>query len=96
MWHVGYISALGSIADAYFSEPDLGSALQARQRGFAHLWLQAHLQAAAAGGGRHLYVAELFERVRKKEEQMGPADIETAMELAKGVLRENVQCCFGP
>jgi hypothetical protein len=96
MWHAGYISALGSIADAYFSEPGLGGVLQDRRKGFAYLWLQAHLQDAAAGGGRRLYVEELFKRVRTKEEQMEPADIEAAMELAKGLLRENVRCCFGP
>jgi hypothetical protein len=96
MWNAGYISALGPIANLYFSRSEHGGDLQDRRIAFAHLWLQARLQGAAANGGRQLYVADLVERVRKTEEQFEPVDVEAAIQFAKGLLRQNARCCFGP
>jgi hypothetical protein len=95
-WQAGFIPPLGRIADAYFERASSFDREVNDRRALAYLWLQAHLQDAAAGNGRRAYVASLYERLSLKQQEMGSSESEEAMQIAKEMLRSNVHCCFGP
>jgi hypothetical protein len=96
MWEGGYISALGRISTLYFDAARRANEQNNRIEGLAYLWLQAHLQDAAAGKGRRPYVAHLYEQLHVIQERMNPDDVDEAIRRAKELLRGNGQCCFGP
>jgi hypothetical protein len=94
-WNAGYIPPLGRLAKL-FSERALADDGKSNIRALAYLWLQAHLQDAAAGEGRRGYVASLYEGLHLKLAQLDQRDVEQAIQMAKELLRNNTHCCFGP
>jgi hypothetical protein len=95
-WQAGYIPPLGRIAESYFDRVSIRDEQGNNSKALAYLWLQAHLQDAAAGDGRRAYVAYLYEKLNLKQQQMDSREIEEAIQIAKELLRSNVHCCFGP
>lgn len=96
-WHLGHISSLGRIADLYYSGVSGDQELPSdRVKAVAYLWLQSNLQNAAAGQGRRDYVAILESRLHHRSGELIPHELYSADQLAKQILEDNPECCFGP